>query len=203
MFIITFSLRRWCFSPTEDDMAVVLSKFDNNLRIPNNFIKTAAGHCPGTPKGKVQQPQAQTNPQTKTFCEKLAVDDPLDLLLKSLGISDAYMPCDESQENSINNETFIEDSEILETSVSTDSSLRLRLSLPKPKHEFSEDDIDNKSNDFLEKSLNSIKVIEKDSSISDLDVSNSICIQHDDARVESTRPKKFVRRNADIYKDND
>lgn len=144
----------------------------------------------------MQQPQAQTNPQTKYFCDRLSVDDPLDILLKSLGIDDAYTALDENQDISVN-QTFIEDSEILETSTSTESSMKLKLSLPKPKHEFNEEPEQTE----LSESFVDISKTQDSSGICDLDISNEVCINNDKVGVESPRPKKFVRRNADIYKD--
>lgn len=178
-------------------MDIVLSKFDNNLKIPKNFIKTAIGHS-GTPrKNSVQQPQAQTNPQTKLLCERLGVDDPLDILLKALGIDDSYTSLDESQDTSVN-QTFIEDSEIFESSALGESSMKLKLCLPKPKREFSEDA---EQEELPEISIDSIEP-QDSSGVCDVDISSNIMFI-DKIGTDSPRPKKFVRRNADIYKDND
>lgn len=66
-------------------MALAKAKLHDDLRIPNNFVKTAAGYTGGVLKCNSKQPEARLNPQTSSFCKKLSVDDPVALLIKNSG----------------------------------------------------------------------------------------------------------------------
>nr|CAD7437410.1 unnamed protein product [Timema bartmani] len=82
---------RWIFTPTSEESNLVLKKFGNNLVIPLNFTTTVTSFSSegenssqtSTPAREryPSQPQAQINPQTMAFCERLSVDDPMALLL--------------------------------------------------------------------------------------------------------------------------
>ncbi|XP_049297486.1 lariat debranching enzyme [Anopheles funestus] len=80
---------RFNFTPSEEEKAKVLERFDNDLTIPDNFVRIAEPYQPdeeGTMDMRsVQQPQAFLNPQTTTFCDKLNIDDPLRLAMLMTG----------------------------------------------------------------------------------------------------------------------
>lgn len=73
---------RWCFTPNDDDKSATLNHFGDNLIVPNNFEKTAEGFSGYNTSNNVKQPEAVSNPQTVLFCQKLLIDDPLNLILK-------------------------------------------------------------------------------------------------------------------------
>uniref|UniRef100_A0A1Q3EYY6 Putative rna lariat debranching enzyme n=1 Tax=Culex tarsalis TaxID=7177 RepID=A0A1Q3EYY6_CULTA len=80
---------RYNFTPTEDEKSAVLERFQNDLRIPQNFTRIAEPYNPaaGTDFDLVEQPKAFLNPQTTEFCDKLNIDDPLRLAMLMTGHS--------------------------------------------------------------------------------------------------------------------
>lgn len=65
---------RWIFTPTEEEKELVCKRFQNNFRIPQNFVQTAPAYDPGRQSNEVQQEcaiSAVINPQTAEFCERL------------------------------------------------------------------------------------------------------------------------------------
>uniref|UniRef100_A0A182K0Q0 Lariat debranching enzyme C-terminal domain-containing protein n=1 Tax=Anopheles christyi TaxID=43041 RepID=A0A182K0Q0_9DIPT len=80
---------RFNFTPSEEEKAKVLERFDNELTIPENFVRIAESYQPnddGTVDMRsVQQPQAFLNPQTTFLCDKLNIDDPLRLAMLMTG----------------------------------------------------------------------------------------------------------------------
>lgn len=166
-------------------MSRIKAKFDSDLRIPNNFVKTAVGHTGGIINRNVKQPAAQLNPQTKSFCAKLGVDDPLALILNCENDSISSF-LDESNLDESQNVTFIDDSGATDFSIdSMNTSIRTRLSLPEPKS-------DNYDSSVCDVSLTELK--EEINETEDA-APNAV----DEVAAESPRPKKFIRRNADIY----
>ncbi|XP_053664619.1 lariat debranching enzyme [Anopheles marshallii] len=80
---------RFNFTPSEEEKAKVLERFDNDLTIPDNFVRIAESYQPDE-KGtmdmrSVEQPRAFLNPQTTFFCDKLNIDDPLRLAMLMTG----------------------------------------------------------------------------------------------------------------------
>lgn len=86
------------FTPTPEEKSVILKKFQENLVIPINFIRTAESYRINDNKdadnegdevdynniNKLNddtQPPAQLNEQTITFCDTLGIDDPIALLM--------------------------------------------------------------------------------------------------------------------------
>ena len=66
-------------------MDIVREKFDGNLVIPENFTQTVAPYDRNSRRDSAcgMQPQAQINPQTMSFCDRLSIDDPMSLLLNA------------------------------------------------------------------------------------------------------------------------
>ncbi|XP_035915197.1 lariat debranching enzyme [Anopheles stephensi] len=79
---------RFNFTPSEEEKAKVLERFNNDLTIPDDFVRIAASYQPdevAMDMGSVEQPQAFLNPQTTAFCDKLNIDDPLRLAMLMTG----------------------------------------------------------------------------------------------------------------------
>uniref|UniRef100_A0A182PIW0 Lariat debranching enzyme C-terminal domain-containing protein n=1 Tax=Anopheles epiroticus TaxID=199890 RepID=A0A182PIW0_9DIPT len=80
---------RFNFTPTEEEKAKVLERFDNDLTIPDNFVRIAEAYQPNDEGGmdmrSVEQPKAFLNPQTTFLCDKLNIDDPLRLAMLMTG----------------------------------------------------------------------------------------------------------------------
>ncbi|KAK2705390.1 hypothetical protein QYM36_017435 [Artemia franciscana] len=73
---------RWDFRPTKEELAKVKSAFNPDLRIPENFIRTAPVFN-GRHRFDGVVPDPLKNPQTESFCDKLGVDDPVEVILSS------------------------------------------------------------------------------------------------------------------------
>ncbi|XP_052896453.1 lariat debranching enzyme [Anopheles moucheti] len=77
------------FTPSEEEKAKMLERFDNDLTIPDNFVRIAESYQPDEEGAmdmrSVEQPRAFLNPQTTSFCDKLNIDDPLRLAMLMTG----------------------------------------------------------------------------------------------------------------------
>lgn len=71
---------RWNFTPTDIEKQNIRTKI-TDLRIPQNFCRTAEIHKEHQPFSQAIQPKAYINPQTKILCENLQIDDPLNLTI--------------------------------------------------------------------------------------------------------------------------
>lgn len=70
---------RWNFTPTDDEKAFVKQRMNDNLQIPDNFVRTAP-YYDGYNRNRRYSgvhPQAVINPQTVTLCERLGIRDPI------------------------------------------------------------------------------------------------------------------------------
>lgn len=131
------SNERWKFTPTEEEKELVLKRFRNDLKIPENFVQTAPAYDP-TAANQVESPiQVKQNPQTVEFCERLGIDDPMTLLVNEDGFNNS--------DSSFNLSTFESSSFIASTDSEADpcspmnpppprsrDSIRTPLKLPKP-----------------------------------------------------------------------
>lgn len=72
---------RWVFTPTVEEKAMVLKKFNCDLEIPLNFTQTVKSYNPDCTDVSVVSPQLIINSQTTQFCNTLGIDDPSVLLL--------------------------------------------------------------------------------------------------------------------------
>lgn len=105
-------------------MNKVLSRFDNNLKIPSNFIRTVVPYSEDDDDcldKMIFKNGVQINPQTVEFCEKLYIDDPLILLKKSqpnlnisLNCSNISLPSSLTPDK--NEVTFVDDTDTSVTS---------------------------------------------------------------------------------------
>lgn len=71
---------RWNYRPSNDEKNLILNRLNGDLTIPNNFKQTAPSYCPWRESRTNYQPKAIKNPQTIEFCERLGIDDPLNLV---------------------------------------------------------------------------------------------------------------------------
>ncbi|XP_021697696.1 lariat debranching enzyme [Aedes aegypti] len=78
---------RFKFTPTEAEKQMILERFQNDLRIPQNFTRIVEPYNPAMKQDMdlVGQPKAFLNPQTTEFCDKLKIDDPLRLVMLMTG----------------------------------------------------------------------------------------------------------------------
>lgn len=58
----------------------IFRNFGGNMDIPRNFVHTALPYQDGDADQLIEQPFPVENPQTVRFCQKLGIDDPLNLL---------------------------------------------------------------------------------------------------------------------------
>lgn len=71
---------RWNYTPDTDEIESITQKFQNDLKIPENFMQVVNGFDPewdGKNFHKLAKPQPMLNPQTTEFCSKMGIDDPL------------------------------------------------------------------------------------------------------------------------------
>ncbi|CAG9824892.1 unnamed protein product [Phaedon cochleariae] len=196
---------RYNFAPSEEEKAHVLSRFDNDLTVPKNFVKTAAAFDPGAPKTKPKPPEPVLNPQTVLFCDKLAVDDPVSQASENDGTQ---------MDQSIASLTasFIDDT--IENDSLNSSQLtplkRLNLSLPDPKVEEEDKDMFDDSAASVEENEKSqeenVKSEEKDSSLAKVEQSRSEDAKEVEEVVmacDSPTPKKLKRRNIEMYQNDE
>lgn len=77
--------QRFEFTPTKEEMDVVLAKFGGDLTIPQNFTQSQPAYEPQRDGRNFRNLNAmqipvELNPQTTEFCEQLDIDDPLFLV---------------------------------------------------------------------------------------------------------------------------
>ncbi|XP_054286453.1 lariat debranching enzyme [Macrosteles quadrilineatus] len=208
-------VERWIFTPTEEEKAHVLKRFNSELKVPRNFSKTVpAWSEEGGQQGRATQ---QFNPQTTTFCELLGVDDPLTLLSggdETPGTSTpTFFTPDRSRDTS--QVSFTSPSDYDETcsqssfsNTSFTPSPIKRMSLPPPKLELPDDS----SEDLLSTSqvsqdstanLTATDSVNTTASLNESVLSQSTC--ETDASQEPSEDgppipnKKFKRRNQALY----
>ncbi|KAL3278776.1 hypothetical protein HHI36_016302 [Cryptolaemus montrouzieri] len=205
-----FGNQRYCFTPTEEEKTLVLNKLNKDLSVPDNFVQTSVPYETGSPKKKCySQPEPIQNPQTVDLCEKLSLDDPIEMILKSTGRhfneSDSNLRSCNSNTNIITNDSvseeasdeqsFINDTIIEENNSKTN---RISLSLPEPKNESQDfffidtDPWQNKSNLSKEPCESG----ESDNRISTFDTPTKV-----PANEGLNDRKIFKRRNINLYKE--
>ncbi|XP_022830193.1 lariat debranching enzyme [Spodoptera litura] len=86
---------RYDFTPTEAEKEKVRSLLGSLLLTENSFVRTAAPFNPNAPKITPQEPLL--NPQTVELCEKLGIDDPVQVVMARSGRK-MRQPCVEAKE---------------------------------------------------------------------------------------------------------
>lgn len=78
-FSSDYTVPQASIAPTTQDIAAIKAKFDNDLRIPYNFVQTAPVYDPtNDSEDKIHSSEYYVvNPQTTAFCHKLKIDDPI------------------------------------------------------------------------------------------------------------------------------
>ncbi|XP_061391557.1 lariat debranching enzyme [Musca vetustissima] len=213
---------RYQFTPSIDEMNFIRQRFENDLKIPENFCRTVEAFDPSfhlTKGHHYKQPKSQINPQSQQFCDTLGIDDPLSLAMLIGGHELSHSSTLDNTEDSALNESIPDE---LNSSLNTSSnSLGMSsarspfkrksnsgLSLPKPKMT-GNDSLENKEE------LNIDDETEKEGTTMDENIEcEGVVDQHTDmgsvnettaseTQSISAKPpiKKFKRRNQDIYVD--
>lgn len=172
---------RWVFTPTVEEKAMVLKKFNCDLQIPLNFTQTVKSYNPDCTDVSVVSPQLILNSQTTQFCNTLGIDDPFVLLLLMQSSHEISISFDE---DNVLSSTF--DERLASDSFNRTSPLNLS---PKSNNEEQESEISS-SKDITNESLSNLSsAVNHDCT----DDSNNHFIQ-----IEPNC-KKFKRRNYSIY----
>lgn len=102
---------RYNYTPTLEEMEMVRQKFENDLKIPENFCRTVEVYDPATHvKGQhYKQPKSQINPQSLSFCDTLGVDDPLSLAMLIGGHELSHSSTLDNTEDSALNDSLLDD----------------------------------------------------------------------------------------------
>lgn len=82
------NLKRKKFTPTAAELKFISEKFNNDLRIPNNFVRTSEpfdGNAEDIERLPISEMKVYMNPQTTEFCTKLDIDDPTKLAALNSG----------------------------------------------------------------------------------------------------------------------
>lgn len=216
---------RYQFTPSAEEQEIVRQRFENDLKIPENFCRTVEAFDPSLHNYKGQhykQPKSQINPQSMTFCDTLGIDDPLSLAMIIGGHELSHSSTLDNTEDSALNDSLLDEHNSSLNASSTSlglSSLRSPLkrksssglSLPKPKandlnHSENKEELqldddeeyeckDNKNNE-IDQQLNDI-ANESPKNCEETETSNAA-----EAATSAKPPiKKFRRRNQDIYQD--
>ena len=202
-----YDLGRSDYSPTEEELKIIESIFNGDFSIPQNF-KTTAKVFDETQDNikqmfRLPNPQAEINPQTDEFCEKLGIDDPISLIDQeaSLKASDFTIENDEITFQGTKNEDEIELDEDSEDESEITTTKRSVLNLPKPENPEIQDEITTK------KSFLSLPPPKNQQVQDEVPQKRPIDQVQNEAKEETKEksPEKKVlkRRNAAIYATND
>ena len=83
---------RFDFSVTLEQILGVRSAFDEDLKVPQNFVRTVPAYNPTKPIRNAQQPRMCVNPQTTLICTKLGITDPCVNIVGSNGNTSGTNP---------------------------------------------------------------------------------------------------------------
>ncbi|XP_013114266.2 lariat debranching enzyme [Stomoxys calcitrans] len=215
---------RFNFTPTTEETEFVRKKFENDLKIPDNFCRTVEVYDPSThQRGQhYKQPKSQINPQSLSFCDTLGIDDPLSLAMLIGGHELSHSSTLDNTEDSALNESILDEhNSSLNTSStsfgpsSAKSPMKRKsnsgLSLPKPKasdsnvsgnkEELQIDDQEEVNDNSYKEEINTDDNNRPESInvVKETDSSDKV------KSTNLTKPpiKKFKRRNQDIYNSKD
>lgn len=194
-----YSGGRYDFSPTSEEAEIIKNLFNDDFAIPDNFKTTAKAFDAEKDNMKqlfaVPQPEAQINPQTDDFCEKLGIDDPISIIdqescanIKASDLTDyddGFVTYHEPTKNEDEIDLDDSDEEQEKEEPKTDQSQpRMLMNLPAPKNSEEEHPEDLK--------LANKRSIE--------------AVQEEEApkkQAETSEKKVLKRRNAAIYSTNE
>jgi lariat debranching enzyme len=187
------NVQRYEFTPSAEEMDAVLKKFNGDLTIPKNFVRSQAAYNPQRDGRNFRNlnPQiiVELNPQTTNFCERLGLDDSLFLAAKFSKID---------LTTSVVNITQSAEKETEKIPVVVRAPLASFL--PQPKftndEEIDLDELENNEKD--EQKEEPEKTISETSSEKTAAVKEPL-VEAEPADVAPTPSKKFKRRNQDIY----
>lgn len=190
---------RYDFTPTEEEKSHVIARFNGNLIVPKTCYLTASVYNPNTSSKKPKQPEPVLNPQTVTFCELLAVDDPITQVCKNEGV-ELNVSVDLNSTISFIDDTL--DSANCSITSSQNSTPMKKLSsfnLPDPKLDESDSSEDIESKDIPAEESEDVDPLIK------IDDNKAITVvqSETDKNRNSPIPKKFKRRNEGFYTTDD
>ncbi|CAH1400398.1 unnamed protein product [Nezara viridula] len=198
---------RWDFTPTDEEKYFILRKMGGNLQIPLNFQFNANEAGAVSPRKGLS-----INHQTRELCDKLGIDDPMTLFEGSPSSTPGTVETPDRNDSSFTDDlTFVDsanensfshvDSE-KDESESPQSRGKIALVLPPPKFNdsFSEE-LEERSESDISRELEEDKSLEEQA-LFVIDESPKRSAE-EELEKAITGPKKFKRRNKDIYWDND
>lgn len=211
------NVQRHDFTPSPEEMETVKKKFNGDLTIPKNFTQTVRAYDPQRDgknfRNLNERIIVELNPQTTEFCAKLGIDDPLFLAARFDNIELA---------TSSVNLAKIDDQE---STRSLPAIIRAPLAsfLPQPKfgndEEINLDELDDESefassepkavSDEGDQKNKTVDAVSPNDEFEEpaLDLSTRANVKTADTLDESSEspslPKKFKRRNQEIYARND
>nr|SVE93028.1 EOG090X06RW [Moina brachiata] len=185
---------RWDFTPSEKEIADVSECFQQDLRIPVNFVKTVEPFRFGNQVNRrARQPDAQLNPQTTEFCRKLGIDDPMRMLIgEPVTLPPVENPdeisLDDIEETNDNVDDAapvkVEENELFV--IDTNPQKRTKMTLPPPVTEtITSEDSTVKDSSAVEQTLGNIPETSGAEGV--------------DANQDVPAQKKFKRRNQALY----
>lgn len=212
------------FRPTEAELEAVRQSMGDNLKIPKNFERTASPYDPNAQQGPglfyidVQSVRPSLNPQTVTFCDRLNIDDPLNLVMllsnrtldRSDYIDDCNKPSATDTSLAMDDSAVATDLTMNSTLNSTASStgmtsmIKTRLSifdsLPAPKNNSEEVALDLSDVEEDMKPVESFAEDATDLSMQNINANADVIDAGEKPIGDEPSPvKKFKRRNASIY----
>nr|SVE88021.1 EOG090X06RW [Daphnia similis] len=138
------STERWEFYPSQEEIEEIKTIFNDDYKIPSNFLQTAEPFKPRPNYNRnARQAEAQLNPQTTEFCEKLGIDDPLEkligkpIILSAPVVNPDEIAIEDDEEEQLGDQS--EEPACHESNdvffVDTKPQKRSKMSLPQPQNE--------------------------------------------------------------------
>lgn len=182
---------RYDFKPTDDEMELVSKKFENSLKIPENFRQTVEAFKISSNKKFYKQPQSEINPQTTSFCDTLQIDDPLSLAMIMAGKELNHSSFADISNNDLDETSLT----VLDDTISPMKRAPLASSLPTPMWTIDT----NGENDNLNKIPTTSFVDDHFPEVAEGAPLWVVDTKPDEQPNETPSVKKFKRRNQEIY----
>lgn len=186
-------LIRWEFYPNEEEMEEIKGIFNDDYKIPSNFVQSVEPFKPRPNYNRnARQAEPQLNPQTTDFCEKLGIDDPLEklvgkpIILSAPVVNPDEIALEDDEEEQLGDQSEepapVESNELF--FVDTKPQKRSKMTLPQPQVLTLDEEPLLAEKGPVTETLSSGNPSEK---ISEEDLPSTI--------------KKFKRRNQELYMD--